>query len=231
MGCPLFLIFVIAMALFYKKNRRRVTVKRFLVFLFCATVLLVVWANAKVMGYRDQAFSQVDALPTQKACLVLGASKYVSSGAENSFYRNRMAAAKQMFDAGKCAKIVVSGDNRRSDYNEPEDMKQSLVALGVPQDRIHCDYAGGRTLDSVLRFKHIFGQASGIVVSQAFHNERAIYIGQAHGMALVGFNAQEVDLVFGLRTQLREVFSRVRAVLDVEVFHSNPRHYGEAIAL
>jgi len=174
-------------------------------------VAFFAYANLKVIRYQDFSGNVVDELPTEKACLVLGTSKYLKSGGENLFYKLRIEAAKQVYAAGKCSRIVVSGDNRHHDYNEPEDMRQSLVEQGVPIADIYCDYAGGRTLDSVVRFRHVFGQASGIVISQEFHNARAIYIGKANGVNLTGFNAGEVGAYSGLRTKVREVFSRAVA--------------------
>lgn len=208
--------------------------KRFKRILLVAAVLaaaFAAYANLKVIGFEERSVGNVTALPVAKACLVLGTSKYLASGRENLFYKFRIEAARQVYEAGKCSVIVVSGDNRREDYNEPEDMRESLVEQGVPVDKIHCDYAGGRTLDSVVRFKHIFGQATGIVISQQFHNARAIYIGKANGINLTGFNAQEVGAYNAFRTKVREVFSRARAVADVEILHSEPRHYGEPIPL
>ena len=206
-------------------------IKKVLILSALLLMAFVVYANLKVIEYEGFSGDVISGLPAEKACLVLGTSKYLSNGGENQFYKFRIEAAKQVYAAGKCSRIVVSGDNRRSDYNEPEEMRKSLVEQGVPIKDIYCDYAGGRTLDSVVRFKHIFGQASGIVISQEFHNARAIYIGSAHGIDLAGFNAREVDAYNAFGTKVREVFSRARAVADVEILNSEPRHYGEPIQL
>ena len=189
------------------------------------------YANMHVLSYRRYTKNQVDDLPMERACLVLGTSKFLVGGGQNLFYSYRIDAASQAYAAGKCAKLVVSGDNRHKSYNEPQAMKKSLIEQGVSPDDIFCDYAGSRTLDSVVRFKHIFGQSSGIVISQEFHNARAIYIGRANGINLTGLNAREVTSYNALRTKLREVLSRIRAVADVELLHSEPRHYGEKIPL
>ena len=194
-------------------------------------VCFAVYANLRIMGYEQYTKNEISDLPVEKACLVLGTAKYLVGGGENLFYSYRIAAARDAYAAGKCAKLVVSGDNRHRSYNEPQTMKKSLIEQGVPADDIYCDYAGSRTLDSVVRFKHIFGQSSGIVISQEFHNTRAIYIGRANGINLTGFNAREVPTYDAFGTKLREVFSRVLAVLDVELLHSEPRHYGEKIPL
>lgn len=205
--------------------------RRVLIALFILMAMTVAYSNHKVIGYEKFSVREVGDLPVEKTCLVLGTSKFLSGGGVNQFYAARMEAAKLAYSAGKCSKFVVSGDNRKNDYNEPEQMKQSLLELGVPAENIYCDYAGGRTLDSVLRFKHIFGQSSGIVISQEFHNARAIYIGRASGINLVGFSAKDADAYNGFRTKVREIFSRMRAVADVELFHSEPRHYGDAIKI
>ena len=196
-----------------------------------AFVCFVAYANLLVLSCRQYSESRVEKLPAERACLVLGTAKFLVGGGENLFYSYRIAAARDAYAAGKCAKLVVSGDNRHRSYNEPQTMKKSLIEQGVPADDIYCDYAGGRTLDSVVRFKHIFGQSSGIVISQEFHNVRAIYIGRANGIELTGFNAREVATYNAFRTKMREVFSRALAVLDVQLLHSEPRHYGEKIPL
>lgn len=204
---------------------------RVIVSIIFIAAIAVLYANLVVANNEKFTHADVDDLPKENACLVLGTSKYLSNGKLNLFYQYRMDAAVQAYTAGKCSKIVVSGDNRRNDYNEPEQMKQSLIKMHIPTEVIFCDYAGARTLDSVLRFKHVFGQSSGIVISQEFHNERAIYIGKNHDVNLTGFNAKEVDAYSGFRTKFREIFSRVRAVLDIKILHSKARHYGQPITI
>jgi len=193
--------------------------------------LFALYANLRILAYRQYTKDQAGDLPVERACLVLGTAKFLVGGGKNLFYSYRISAAAEAYAAGKCAKVVVSGDNRQQSYNEPLTMKKSLIEQGVPPGDIFCDYAGSRTLDSVVRFKHIFGQSSGIVISQEFHNARAIYIGRANGVNLTGLNARAVTAYNAFGTQLREVFSRIRAVIDVELLHSEPRHYGEKIPL
>lgn len=192
---------------------------------------LILLSYFQIEQQQRWTWDELDSLPREKACLVLGAARYTANGQENLYFKYRIHAAQRVFAAGKCTHLVVSGDNRFAHYNEPEEMKQSLMRLGVPEARITCDYAGGRTLDSVLRFQRIFGQSSGIVISQKFHNQRALYIGQAHGLRLHGFNAQDVPLAIGIKTELREILARVRAFLDVHILHTEPRHGGEQLSL
>lgn len=209
-------------------------IKIILLGLLGATLLglsFLVISNLWVSRYAQYSTSHLDALPTEPVCLVLGTNKTLANGQPNSFYQYRMEAAAQVYHAGKCQKFIVSGALPTAQYNEPDEMKSSLIALGVPAEIIHCDYAGIRTLDSVVRFQQIFGQSSGIVVSQEFHNARAIYIGQHHQINLTGFNAQEVSKYYTLKTRLREVLSKGLVVLDVLVFHTQPRHLGDKIPL
>lgn len=167
-----------------------------------------------------------DSLPTSPVALVLGCSEKLPDGRRNLFFIRRMAAAAQLYRAGKAQYLLLSGDNSRPDYDEPSAMKAALMALGVPESRLVLDYAGFRTLDSVVRAKEVFGAKQLLVVSQRFHVLRAVYLARAHGLDAYGFEAEEVRGVGGAWPKLREVASRVFAVLDVKVFHTEPRFTG-----
>ncbi|MBK1882883.1 YdcF family protein [Luteolibacter pohnpeiensis] len=188
------------------------------------TYVSAIWAS------RGRIFTDVNALPKGKVGLVFGTTDRVN-GRENPYFRYRIDAAEKVWKAGKLDTLIVSGDNRTRYYNEPEKMKQALIARGVPADRIVCDYAGLRTLDSVVRAKEIFGAEPVLFLSQKFHNERAIYLAQANGIEAYGFNARDVSAKFGLRTQLREVAARVQMWLDVHFLNTRPQHMGEKIKL
>lgn len=205
--------------------------KKLMFALLSSGFIFFLGSNYLVQNNARYTTNTLDSLPREHACLVLGTARTLANGLPNRFFSYRIDAATQVYQAGKCRKIVVSGDNRHANYNEPADMKQSLIARGIPASAIICDYAGGRTLDSVVRFRVVFGQSSGIVISQQFHNERAIYLARHFQIELTGFNAPEVDAYNAFKTKFREMFSRALAVLDVEVFHSEPRHYGEPVQI
>ena len=99
------------------------------------------------------------------------------------------------------------------------------------RDRVYCDFAGFRTLDSVVRAKAVFGQTNITVISQEFHNQRAIYIARHNGMDAIGFNARAVDSYNSFRTKLREQFARVKTVLDVNLLRTRPKFLGPRIEL
>jgi len=171
-------------------------------------------------------FDDVSEVPQSQVGLVFGTTDRVN-GRENLYFRYRIEAAARVWKAGKLETLIVSGDNRTRYYNEPEKMKQALVNLGIPEDRIVCDYAGLRTFDSVVRAKEVFGVTSLLVISQRFQNERAIYIARANGIETYGYNARDVSAKAGSKTRIREVGARVKMWLDVNILETRPRHLGE----
>ncbi len=175
--------------------------------------------------------TQLQAVPEARVAVVLGCSERLANGRLNRFFRHRMDAAAELYRQGRVQALIVSGDNSRKDYDEPGAMRDALVAAGVPRDRIWCDYAGLRTLDSVMRAQRIFGQDEFIVVSQRFHNERAVFLGRRLGLKVHGFNAADVPVAAAPTTYLREALARVKAVLDVTVLGTQPRHGGPPVEI
>ena len=109
-------------------------------------------------------------------------------------------------------------------------MKEELLKNGIPENRIFLDYAGFRTYDSVIRMSKIFGQNSFTVISQEFHNRRAIYIARHFGLNVTGFNAKDVDIYNGFKTKLREKFARVKVFIDI-LTNKQPKFLGEQIEI
>lgn len=192
-----------------------------------AFVAVVAYANiTAVWASRGRIFTDVSNIPPTRVGLVFGTTDRVG-GRENLYFRYRIDAATEVWNAGKIETLIVSGDNRSRYYNEPGKMRQALVRRGIPADRIVCDYAGLRTLDSVVRAKEIFGADTVLFISQRFQNERAIYLAKAHGLNAYGFAARDVESRAGLKTRLREVGARVKMWLDVHFLNTRPRHLGE----
>ena len=155
-------------------------------------------------------------MPTHKVGLLLGTNPYLKNGSPNKYFTYRIEAAVALYEAGKIQYILVSGDNHKLGYNEPEEMKQALISKGVPEDRIVLDYAGFRTLDSVVRAKEVFGNEQFIIISQQFHNERALFLALHNDIKAVGFNAQDVTAYYGFKTRLREYLARTKLFLDLQ---------------
>lgn len=159
--------------------------------------------------------------------LVLGCSKYIRRGYRNYFYLKRMEAAAELWKSGKVRCIIVSGDNRAMNYNEPRDMKKSLIELGVPADRIVCDFAGICTYDSVARAHLIFRADKLIIVSQQSHAERAVAIARHLDIEAEGLNARRFAITRSaqLRAYLRERAARIAMVYDF-LTSRTPHHLG-----
>lgn len=192
------------------------------VFISLGVFITYHWVSFKT---RHLVFDSVTTIPKNKVGLLLGTGKYAASGNINLFYKYRIDAAVQLYKAGKIEYILVSGDNSRKDYDEPSDFKSDLIARGIPESKIILDYAGFRTLDSVVRAKEIFGQTSLTFISQKFHNQRAIYIANHFGIKAIGFNAKDV-----YNRHFREYLARSKASLDL-VFNVQPKFLGQPITI
>lgn len=129
----------------------------------------------------------------------------------------RLDAVKELYDAGKIEYILVSGDNGNVQYNETDTMKEDLVEMGIPEEKIYGDYAGFRTLDSIVRARDIFGQQSYIIVTQKFHLERALFLAHHENIDAYGFPAQDVPIKVAPRVWIRERLARVKMMLDILV--------------
>lgn len=195
------------------------------------SLLLILFANSRIEHKSaPYVYSKMEKLPFNKVGLLLGTSKYLRSGKPNRYFANRIAATLELYRAGKIQNVVISGDNSQKDYNEPQDMMDALIAEGIPANRIYLDFAGFRTFDSVFRMNAIFGQSNFTVISQEFHNLRAIYIARGLGLNASGYNAKDVDAYNGFKTQVREKFARVKVLLDIWV-GKQPKFLGEKIAI
>ncbi len=211
------------------KNIKNIRPFRLLLYLLLGIFLLIGSVNfIFIFTTQKDHFYDHSKLPHRKVALVLGTSSLLKSGAPNPYFHNRIKAAAELYHAGIIEYIIVSGDNRTRYYNEPEKMRTELLKLDIPDSIIYLDYAGLRTLDSVVRCNEVFGQDSFIVVSQKFHNQRAIFLGKAHGLQVTGYNAKNIDKQSGFRIQLREYFARVKALIDLMV-RKRPTHLGEPI--
>lgn len=194
-----------------------------------ALMALALWANGRVAdAARGRVYTRLEDLPPQPVALVLGTSKY-SRGRLNSYYVGRIRAAAELYHSGKVAGILVSGDNGSADYNEPALMMADLVALGVPAEHITADYAGFRTLDSIYRAGDVFGLDRYVIVTQAFHLPRALYLAQHKGHDAIGYAAPGPRRGVSWRLLAREVAARVVAVLDTSLLNRGPRYLGEPV--
>ncbi|MCW5516198.1 vancomycin high temperature exclusion protein [Muriicola sp. Z0-33] len=194
-------------------------------------VLMVLLSNLIIEFSADgKTYNDIDSVPKNKVGLVLGTSKKLSSGHANPYYANRINATIALYKAGKIDFVLVSGDNGSKYYNEPTTFKKDLVSGGIPGEKIFLDYAGFRTLDSMVRAKVIFGLDSVTVISQKFHNKRAIFIAGKKGLTAIGFNAVDVKGQQGRKVKFREYLARVKVFVDL-VLNTQPKFFGEKVVI
>lgn len=197
-----------------------------------AVVLLVVLCNVWIIATTaGRVYRDINQVPENDICLVLGTAKYVRKGEINQHFQNRIVAAARLYHAGKVRHLIVSGDNAERWHDEPSAMKTSLEALGVPAKAITRDYAGLRTLDSVVRAKRVFGQEKFTIVSDEFHTYRALFISDHHGIKAIAFSSENVPVKDAFRSQVREIIARVRAVLDIYLWNTRPQVEGPPVEI
>jgi SanA protein len=213
------------------KDKKRRIVRRILfaaaglfVLGILAAVFAMIAADRRVESCAaGRVFTSVEDVPAREFGLLLGTTRLVKGKYRNDYFYKRIRAAADLYRAGKIRKIIVSGDNSRTDYNETGDMKRELAAEGVAPDDVLMDYAGFRTLDSVVRARNLYGANELTVISQEFHVERAVYLADRHGIDAVGFAAEDSSVQSArVRLAVRESLARVLAVLDAEILHRKP---------
>ncbi len=205
---------------------------RNILLIFLITPLIIILLSHLIieLSSKGKTFDEIADIPKNKVGLVLGTSRHLVEGGINPYYSHRISATISLFKAGKISFVLVSGDNGSIYYNEPTTIKKDLVEGGIPEEKIFLDYAGFRTLDSMVRAKVIFGLDSVTVISQKFHNKRAIYIAERKGLNAIGFNATDLGADKALRVHTREYLARVKVFMDL-LFNTQPRFYGDKIEI
>ncbi|MCL4129348.1 UNVERIFIED_CONTAM: hypothetical protein GTU68_049556 [Idotea baltica] len=195
------------------------------------SVLSIYFSNKLIeTNAKRKVFSEINEIPKNKVGLLLGTAKTLRNGQINLYYKHRLEAAIKLFKTGKIKFIVVSGDNGSKNYDEPTDFKNDLVKSGIPESKIYLDYAGFRTLDSVVRIKEIFDQNSVTIISQEFHNERAIYLAEHFNIKAIGYNAKGISGKYSFKVKLREYLARVKVFVDI-IFNVKPKFLGKKIKI
>jgi SanA protein len=219
-----------------QKEKDKKTNRKFISFLYRHKIILVailVFSIAAMLGVdfyvgsfsAGKFYYDSNDIPHKRAAVVLGCGKYFE-GRLNLYYIYRINAAVELWQGGKIDAILVSGDNSRKNYDEPSSMKADLIDKGVPAEFITIDYAGFRTLDSIVRAREVFSLKDYIIVSQPFHCGRALYLARQDGQQAVGFCARDVKSAAGIKMRLREILARNKAVLDV-LLNKKPKYLGK----
>lgn len=201
---------------------------RLFFYFIAALIVLVVVANVWIVASTaNNVYTDHKKIANNDVALVLGTSHLLTDGSPNPFFNDRMEMAALLYKEGKVRHFIVSGDNRTRYYNEPAEMMKALQKLGVPASSITLDYAGLRTLDSIVRCKEIFGQDHITIVTQDFHSYRALFISDYYGIDAIAYVPQSVPSSEPEMIQWREYLARAKAVLDLYILKTNPRHLGD----
>jgi SanA protein len=205
---------------------------RYIILILSVSLVLVVGTVHYVVNTATsrQIYNDINQIPKNRVGLLLGTAKYndKSKNIINVYYQHRIDAAVALYMAGKVDFIIVSGDNSTLYYNEPLLMKNDLIARGVPAKCIYMDNAGFRTLDSILRCRDVFGQTRFTIISQRFHNQRAVYIANHKNVQTVAFNAEDGDSFWDVA--IREKMARVKMMLDL-LMNKQAKLYGDNIEI
>ena len=190
-----------------------------------SAVVMIYCCEHAIISCKDFCYSDINSIPSNQTALLLGAARITRSGNPNLYFNARIESAAKLFHSGKIEHILISGDNSRPDYDEPTDMKNALLALGVPESAMTLDYAGFRTLDSVVRAKTVFKKNKFTIITQPGHAERAVYIARKHDIDATAFYADEPVRYKWLvaRNRKREKFACVAAWLDVNLLCRTPK--------
>ncbi|MGY4677231.1 SanA/YdcF family protein [Pasteurella sp. P03HT] len=187
-------------------------------------VILLLIDQAISLSVQKHIYTDVNTLPYRPYGLVLGTSKYFDKNTLNLFYHNRLLSAYEAFSAHKVDYLLLSGDNRTHQYNEPRSMFKDLRKMGLPQEFMYMDFAGFRTLDSVIRAKQVFNAHSFTIITQKFHCERALFIAQYYDIDAICFAAEYPHGHYFVR--FREFFARIVAIVDL-LMEKEPHFLGE----
>lgn len=190
------------------------------VFIFCVGSFMAALLYSDVQfSYRKNSVL-IDDAPDTPVALILGAS--LVNGKPSPALEDRLLTGFTLYNTRTVKKLVLSGDNRALEYNEPMAMKRFLLKKGMPEEDMVLDYAGRRTYDSCYRLRDIFGQYDVIVVTHYFHLPRALYLCNRLGMRAFGVGADQQDHPAMIKWRIRELLATYRAWLDINIIKPIP---------
>lgn len=188
-----------------------------LLFLVAVCLMVIIVCNQAVINAaKGRMYIDPSKIPARPVALLLGTSPIGRSGNPNQFFLRRIDATVELYQERKFSQLIISGANRPKEYNEPEEMRAALVSHGVPDSIMILDGEGFRTINSIVRANNVYGADSIIIISQEFHNERALFLAKHKGIDAVAFNAATTSSRrWRIQMKIREYLARVKAVLDM----------------
>jgi vancomycin permeability regulator SanA len=180
--------------------------------------------------HQASIYYSVAEIPQAPIAIVFGAG-LTADGEPSWMLADRVDAAVDLYLAGKVQRLLMSGDNSRPEYDEVTAMKRRAVERGVPNDKINLDYAGFRTYDTCFRARYVFNIERAILVTQAYHLPRALYLAEAFGIRATGLKSGQ-DRYAGQRFyDLRESLANIVAWYEVHITRPLPHYLGEPVNL
>ena len=191
-------------------------------------ILFVLSCNIWILqSTSDHIYDNAEEIPGRTVGLILGTSKSLDGRYINPYFSDRIESGINLLDRQKIKHIIVSGDNSLASYNEPLDMRNTLIERGVDKQDITMDFAGFRTFDSVIRCKEVFDQSHITIISQPFHTPRAVFIARRKGLDAVAYNTADDYTSVIQSLYWREVIARCKTVIDLYVLKKKPRYLGK----
>jgi SanA protein len=172
-----------------------------------------------IASTRARVFYDVESIPFNNDGLVLGTGKLIEKSGINRHFVQRVDAAAALYRAGKVKRLILSGDKG---YDEPMEMKRALLQRGVPESALVLDNYGLRTLDSVVRARDIFKCSKLTIISERFHDFRALFLAHYFGVDAVAYAPEDLSVRWMIHSTAREYLARVKAVLDLYVLNTQP---------
>lgn len=200
---------------------------KYLIVIVLLLITVIFVGNAlMILSTKNQVYEDIEKVPFHEVGLVLGTSSRTMSGIDNPYFTTRIDRAVDLYKSKKVAHLIVSGDNETVYYNEPMKMQEALMARGVAEEDITLDYAGFRTLDSIVRCKEVFGVKSVTIITQKFHSYRSLYISDYNHLDAVVMTTEPVTENGSINVRIREYLARFKALLDLHVLHTEPKFLG-----
>ena len=196
----------------------------------CGSTLLLIFALVLICHFivvgnaSGRTYEDVDSVPHNRYGVLLATSPITPGGAHNFYFDNRIKAAEELYKAGKIDYIIASGGDYTKEHkngcDEPAAIRDSLVVRGIPADRIILDFEGLRTINSIVKAKEVYGLDSVTLISQKYHNERAIYLADHYNLQAIGYNAEPSPIRRNrIKNSLREYLARVKMFIDINTLN------------
>ena len=195
------------------------SLSRFLIFISLLILSAIIFDHWVSMAFHSYIHESIQTLPYRKVGLVLGTAKYCKKGVINQYYYYRIQGALNTYKSGKVRYLLLSGDNAQRNYNEPMNMRRDLINSGISPENILLDYAGLRTLDSIVRARHLFNIDDFLIITQKFHCERAMLIASHLGIRAHCYAVPSPQHI--VKTRIRELGARMIAFADLYLLKKN----------